>query len=385
MSAKSAQLWTRRGALKAGALVMAAPALNAMPVMAAAAKTTAEGGEPALGALAAAKGLLFGASFASHELDRAYGQSYAAIYERDCAVLTTELELKMPILRPDAGTIDFAPADKFFGFAQKTQKKVRGHTLIWNDYLPDWISRLGSGEVERLLETHIDTVMSRYGDQVCSWDVVNEPIAPWDRLPGNLRKGAFYSALGEDYIARSFQVARQVAPNAHLVLNEAQTESDDENGQTFRDALLGLLARLRDNGAPINAVGLQCHLDSARPYDFPRFAAFIEEVAALGFEIAITELDVNDRVFPADVKGRDAKVADVYARFLNSVLPIKAVKTLTLWQMADHTSWMFYDDAAKPAKSQRHPRPLIYDANFQRKPSWFAVAQALEAMAPRHS
>ena len=369
---------SRRAVLKASTAAFVIQTLPAIEAALAAVES-----EPSLASLADAKGVLFGASFASHELDREYAAAYGEIYKRDCAVLTTELELKLPILRLDAGTIDFAPADKFFAFASEAQKKVRGHTLIWNDYLPDWIKRLGPGEVEHLLEAHIETVIDRYRTQVVSWDVVNEPIAPWDRLPGNLRSGAFYSALGENYIARSFREARRVLPNGHLVLNEAQTESDDENGQTFRDALLALLKRLKDQGAPINAVGLQCHLDSARPYDFPRFAAFIEDIAALGFEIAITELDVNDRAFPADVKERDAKVADVYRRFLASVLPIKAIKTVTLWQMADHTSWMHYEDAAKPAKKQRNPRPLIYDANFKRKPSWFAVAEALDKMTAR--
>lgn len=376
--APDAAMLSRRAVLGNGAATLAACVAGLSEPALAAAEA-----EPSLAALAAAKGLLFGASFASHELDRDYAASYAAIYERDCAVLTSELELKMPILRPDAGTIDFAPADKFFDFAAKAHKKVRGHTLIWNDYLPDWVNRLGPGEAEHLLDAHIETVIERYRDRVISWDVVNEPIAPWDRLPGNLRKGAFYASMGEDYIARSFREARRVAPTAHLVLNEAQTESDDENGQTFRIALLGLLKRLKDSGAPINGVGLQCHLDSARPYDYPRFAAFIEEIAALGFDIAITELDVNDRAFPADVNERDAKVADVYRRFLAAVLPIKAIKTVTLWQMADHTSWMYYDDIAKRTSSQRRPRPLIYDASFNRKPAWFTVAQALEDMRAR--
>ncbi|MEQ1576826.1 MAG: endo-1,4-beta-xylanase [Hyphomicrobium sp.] len=368
---------SRRSLLKAAGLALAG---SGIPPHAA---WSAGADEPGLSALAAAKGLMFGASFASHELDRDYASQYAAIYERDCAVLTTELELKLPILRPDAGTIDFAPADRFFSFAEKSKKKVRGHTLIWNDYLPEWISRLDAGEVERLLETHIETVIGRYRDRVCSWDVVNEPVAPWDRLPGKLRKGAFYSAMGENYIARSFAIARIAAPKAQLVLNEAQTESDDENGQTFRIALLALLKRLKDSGAPIDAVGLQCHLDSARPYDFPRFAAFVEEIAALGYEIAITELDVNDHAFPDDIEERDAKVAGMYRRFLAAVLPIKAVRTLTLWQMADHTSWVYYQNAAKTPEAARHPRPLIYDANFNRKPAWFALAQAFETMAAR--
>lgn len=362
---------------------MAAGALPASRVLSAVTTHDARLTETGLGALAAQKGLLFGASFASHELDQPYARDYAAIYERDCAVLTPELELKLPILRPNAETLDFAPADRFFAFANAAKKKVRGHTLIWNDYLPDWINGLSSREAEQLLESHIATVISRYNDRVYSWDVVNEPIAPWDRLPGNLRKGAFYSALGEDYVARSFRAARRVAPSAQLVLNEAQTESDDENGQTFRDGLLGLLRRLKDNGAPIDAVGLQCHIDSGRPYDFAKFAGFVDEIAALGFGIAITELDVNDRAFTANVAERDNQVADVYRRFLKAVLPNKAIKTLTLWQMADHTSWMYYDDVAKFPLSPRHPRPLIYDQSFARKPSWFAVAQAFEDMPKR--
>ena len=380
MTTRQSPLLSRRTALQAGACLVASGALSPL---AHSQRARAATSELSLASLAAAKGILFGASFASHELQREYAADYVAIYQQDCAVLTTELELKLPILRPDAGTIDFAPADTFFEFAVKAGKKVRGHTLIWNDYLPDWVQRLGPGEAEHLLEAHIETVMERYRDRVYSWDVVNEPIAPWDRLSGNLRKGAFYAALGEGYISRSFREARRAAPNAQLVLNEAQTESDDENGQTFRTALLGLLKRLKAEGAPIDAVGLQCHIDSARPYDFPRFAAFVEEIAALGFEIAITELDVNDRAFPANIKERDAKVADVYSRFLKTVLAVKAVKTLTLWQLADGTSWMFYEDAAKPAASQRHPRPLLYDETFKRKPSWYAVAEALEAAPGR--
>ncbi len=344
---------------------------------------TAVAEDRSLGALAAAKGLLFGASFSTAELDTAYGADYAKIYQRDARVLTSELELKLGILRPSADTIDFAPADRLFDFAAKSKLAVRGHTLIWNDGNPDWIKRLGPGEAEHLLEAHIETVMDRYRGRVVQWDVVNEPIGPWDKLPGNLRGGVFYAALGEDYIARSFKVARTVEPTARLFLNEAQTESDDENGQTFRDSFLALIKRLKEQDTPIDGIGLQCHIDSKRPYDFSRFAAFAEEIAALGYEIAITELDVNDRALPTDVKRRDAATADLYAKFLAAVLPITAVKTLTLWQMADHTSWLYYDDVRERPGSNRRPRPLVYDDKFRRKPAWDAVASAFEKMPAR--
>ena len=338
-----------------------------------------------LGAMAAAKGLAFGASFSVAELDQSYGAAYGAMYAREARVLTSELEFKMGVLRPTDSAIDFAPADRLVAFADTHKLDIRGHTLIWNDYLPDWIHGLDREAVEHLLKAHLVSVLERYKDRVSSWDIVNEPIGPWDRLPGNLRKGPFLTALGEDYITRSFEIARRTAPGLELVLNEAQTESDDENGATFRSSLFNLLQRLKDKGAPIDAIGLQCHIDSARPYDFPKFAAWVESLAALGYRILLTELDINDRALPNDTVQRDKAVAAIYRGFLSEILQVKAVSTLTLWQMADHTSWLYYDAARKTPRAMRRPRPLIYDTGFRRKRAWDAVAEALDAMPARES
>ncbi len=371
----------RRRLLAGAASLLAAVALPAERTAAGVAAVPAGG--LSLGELAAAKGLLFGASFATHELDKPYGASYAATYAREARMVTSELELKLYTMRPKATALDFGPADRLVLFAREHGLALHGHNLIWNDALPDWIRRLGPDEAAFLMDTHITTVLERYRADIPTWDVVNEPIAPWDRLPGNLRGGVFYAALGEGYIAESFRVARRVAPQARLFLNEAQTESDDENGAVFRASLLALAKRLKAEGAPVDGIGLECHLDSRRPYDFPRFAAFVEELAAEGFEIAISELDVNDVAFPADPAERDRKVADVYRRFLAAVLPVKAVRRLTLWQIADHTSWMYYDDVRLHPKALRRPRPLPFDERFRRKAAWSAIAEALDAMPPR--
>lgn len=370
---------TRRALLSGSAAALGTAAL----AQTSSAFAASNASELSLGARAAAKGLLFGASFATHELDKPYGAQYAETYKREARILTSEAELKLYTMRPDALSLDFAPADRLVAFARENGHVLHGHTLIWNDALPDWIKRLGPGEAELLLETHIRTVLERYGAEIPTWDVVNEPIGPWDNLPGGLRGGAFYTALGEDYIARSFRLARKTAPNVRLYLNEAQTESDDENGEVFRKSFLALLHRLKDQSVPVDGVGFECHLDSKRPYDFPRFAAYVEEVAAMGFEIAISELDINDRALPSNPSERDAHVADFYKRFLAAVLPIKAVRRLTLWQIADHTSWMFYDDVAKNPGARRRPRPLPFDERFRKKPAWHAIAAALDDMPAR--
>ena len=336
-----------------------------------------------LGDLAAEKGLLFGASFSVAELDAADGTKYADLYKQQAHVLTSELEFKITSLRPNPETVDFGPADRLLAFAKSNGQKVRGHTLIWNDYLPEWIKALGPLETERFLEQHLTLVMSRYRGQVFEWDVVNEPIGPWDKLPGNLRGGLFYSAMSEKYIERSFRLAKQLDPSARLFLNEAQTETDDDNGQVFRDSLLALLRRLAGKGVPITGVGLQCHLTSTALYNFEKFAAFLNEIAAMGFEISITELDVDDAKFPNSLTARDAKVAGLLGQFLAAILPIKAVKLLTTWQMMDEKSWLWYSDVQNRPKARRRPRPLLFDGRYQPKPAYYAVADALRACPAR--
>lgn len=337
-----------------------------------------------LAGLAAAKGLAFGASFAVHELDRAYGARYAEIYKHDVQLITSELCLKIASLRPDAHVLDFEPADRFFAFAENNGLGVHGHTLIWDDYLPNWIKQLSGPEIDHLLNAHILTVLERYVGKAETWDVVNEPIAPWHNNPGNLRQGPFYAHFGEDYIAKAFTLARELEPKATLLLNEAQTESADDNGATFRNSLLALIKRQLDKGVPIDGIGLQCHLQSDRPYDFPQFAAFIQEIVDLGLEVQITELDVNDSAFSRSIEKRDAQVADLYAQFLREVLAIPEVSSLVFWQLSDATSWMADPNPKNSLRKDQSPsRPLPYDRDFKKKPAWDAVADALKNMPAR--
>ena len=337
--------------------------------------------QASLAALAAEKGLLLAASFAVHEMDASYGKAYAQAYSDNVGGITSELCFKMGMLRPTADKLDFGPADRLTNFAQQNGMKLRAHTLIWNDALPEWVHRLRAGEIELLMDAHLLSIMERYRGRVWAWDVVNEPIGPWDKLPGNLRNGPFYAAMGEGYIARAFRAARGYDPMALLVLNEAQTETADGNGQIFRDSLLALLKRLKAEDVPIDAIGLQSHLRSDRPYDMPRFVGFLDEIAALGYAIHITEFDVNDVAYSGSIAARDQAVAKLYRDFLTPVLAHKAVKVLTFWQLADRNSWLTY--GAKEKGMKRMPRPLPLDDDFQRKPAWYALAEVLKGTPPR--
>lgn len=336
-----------------------------------------------LGEIAAKKGILFGASLAVHEFNNAYAKNYQDIYIADAHILTSELAFKLSSLRPSNNVLDFHDADRLIEFATQHNMAVRAHTLIWDDDVPAWIKALSAHDIAELEDMHIETVMARYAGRVRYWDVVNEPIGPWDHRPGNLRAGPFYRALGEDYIARAFKRARATAPGDVLVLNEAQCETADDNGETFRTSLLALLRRMKEQGVPIDAVGFQSHLKLAAKYDFAAFAAYLHEVASLGFAIHITELDVNDTNVSGDEAARDRAVAQMYRGYLDAVLRVPAVNVVQTWQLSDATSWM--NDPATQARMhvRTSPRPLPYDAQFQRKPAWDAIAAAFEAAPPR--
>ncbi len=368
---------SRRAALQ---LLPAAALATHLPVTEVTAQTSAR----SLGAIAAERGLLFGASFATHELDKPAGAQYAAMYLADARILTSELEFKMSSLRPRPGAINFDYADRFMTFAAKAGMLTRGHTLIWNDDLPDWIKAISSTDVTRLLDAHLTAVMTRYKGRVHSWDVVNEPIAPWENTPGKMRSGPFFAALGRGYIDRSFRLARQLDPAAKLVLNEQSTDRYDDYGKSFRDNFANLVDTLLSAGVPIDAIGLQCHLMPSKPFDFEDYARYIERFTRAGLEIHITELDIEDAEAGQPPAERDVQIARTYGQFLGAVLQNKRITQLIMWQFGDHHSWYHYQAMANGlANPAQWPRPLLYDGNYQKKPAWNAVAAALTHMPPR--
>ncbi|MCX5495979.1 endo-1,4-beta-xylanase [Kaistia dalseonensis] len=332
-----------------------------------------------LGAIAAEQGLLFGTSIAS---DTLADPAQAALYRREARIFTVDYAMKFGFLRPTADSFQPGEADAILAFARASAIPVRGHTLAWNESRPDWLMALSTAEMRAALDRHIDETVGYFAGQLHSWDVVNEPFWPGHRLPGHFRDGPWLDAFGEDYVTRAFKRTAAADPAARLVLNEAMTEAWTEDGALIRKSLLGLVDRLQHDGARLDAVGLQGHLLPQKPHDDAAFADFVAELATRKIDIYITELDVDDTVFPDDIGARDAAVAEHYRQFLTAVLAVPAVKMVITWQLADSASW--YDHAAREADpdATRLPRPLPFDAHFAPKPAHGAMSAAFTARRP---
>jgi endo-1,4-beta-xylanase len=330
---------------------------------------------PGLGTIAAKNGLLFGAA-AGPVIDK--DVAYRELYTTQTRIVTTDIAMKMSTIAPQPGPKRFESADRLLQFCADNRIAMRGHCLIWNEWVPQWIRNMSVSERQVFFDGYIEEVVARYAGKLHSWDVVNEPFWPGHKAPGGYRLGPWYDTFGTGYVRRAFQRAAMIDNKTKLVLNEAQCERDDEVGLAVRSGVLRLVDELRDAGVPLHAVGLQGHLQPRYPHDPGRFAEFLHALAGRGVDIYISEFDVRDDTFPDDIPTRDAMIAETAEKFLSNALRVPAVKAVISWELADQYS--FYTDAArkKDPLAQRLPRPLPFDSSMQKKPLWFAMARAFE-------
>ncbi len=284
------------------------------------------------------------------------------------------------------GDDDYGPADTVAGFAVEGRLALRGHNLLWYYRTPHWFFTLPNRAAQqRAVVTRIRSLAGRYRGIIHSWDVVNEPIEPKDGRPDGLRKAVFLDALGPGYLDLAYRTARETDPKARLVVNEYDVELDTPEQDTRRTVLLNLLERMQRAGTPVDAVGIQAHLDAVGgpPFSPAVLRRFLADIAGLGLTIQITELDVTDEHAPADIAIRDRLVADTYRRFLDAALDEPAVKMVVTWGLSDRHSWIVRRETnqVKWRKDGLPSRPLPFDADLRPKPAFTAIADAF-AHAP---
>lgn len=323
--------------------------------------------------VAGEKGLKFGAAVNAHELrdNAAHRQAFI----RDCSLLATKNELKWWHLQPRPGDYNWAQADWLVDFAHQHNMIVHGHTLVWHEGNARWVvEETDQEEAQPRLIKHIRDVVGRYRGKIHAWDVVNEAVDPLDDRDDGLRETFWLEKLGVEYIDLAFRTAHEVDPDAVLIYNDYGLERGAELSIEKRVATLRMLEGMVSRDVPIQALGIQSHLSSCWD-DFSQetLAEFLQQVADLGLEIMVSELDVIDKCYPADFAERDQRVSEVYDRFLEVALDQPAVKTITTWGLSDRFTWL---NEFRPRQDGLKVRSLPYDDNMRRKPAWQSLADA---------
>jgi endo-1,4-beta-xylanase len=311
-------------------------------------------GEP-LRTLAKRHGFEIGTAVRSDVLqhNRAYRQLIAAQFSS----VTPENEMKWDAVEPSQGDFNFGPADAIVDRAREAGQKVRGHTLVWHAQIPDWVRRLGPGELRAAMHEHIRREMTHFSKDVGVWDVVNEPITD----QGGLRQSVWQRRLGDGFIADAFRTARAADPDAKLYLNEIGAEGVNPKSNRLYEVMRGLKAQ----GVPIDGVGFQTHANlNGLPADM---VDNMRRFEALGLDIAITEADVALKLPPSDADLR--KQADIYTQIVRNCLAVDC-RSLTFWGFTDGRSWISETQAGMGAAT-------LLDASLRPKPAFFAVQKAL--------
>ncbi|MDB5735129.1 MAG: Beta-xylanase [Alphaproteobacteria bacterium] len=319
-----------------------------------------------LKSIAAAKGFVFGAAAATYELKDA---DYPPLLLRQASQLVPEYEMKRNVLEPRQGQHDFSALDLLWNFARQNGLTMRGHPLVWYYANPPWLKpALQARRDETLLAGHIDAVLKRYA--LSSVDVVNEAILPDGT---GLRPSLWLDAFGPGYIDMAFHAARAANPKTRLVYNDFGCEQGPND--RFRAAQLKLLDGLLARKVPLDALGLQGHLNAfGKAVDQKKLRDFLQEIHDRGLAILVTELDVDDTGGPSDIAARDRAVADETRRFLDVVLDTPATVAVLTWNLTDRYADP-PDEAPLKALGWRY-RKGPYDARLAAKPMWDAMAQA---------
>ena len=296
--------------------------------------------------------------------------AYRQTAGREFSSVTAENYLKMANVHPAQDRYDWTGSDGLVNFAEGNKQRMHGHTCIWHQAVPNWVTNFKGDSVawEGIFKSHIQTVVSHYKGRIASWDVVNEAFVD----DGTLRPTIWLTHLGPDYVARAFRYAREADPAVKLFYNEYGHEYSPKRVA----ATLALAADFKRRGIPLDGLGLQMHTNIGQSDASIENA--IRAVAATGLLVHISELDV--RVNPGKKAGYVITDADAQKQRQKFATIVRAYRTLvpkaqqhgiTTWNIGDGDSWI-------PNFCSCADFPLPFDNQYVKKPAYDGLLDGLK-------
>lgn len=202
--------------------------------------------------------------------------------------------------------------------------RQRGHNLVWpgwkfNPKLFKEKAEKDTAAFMKLIEDDIKSKMDVTKGKVIAWDVINELMHERD----------FLTYLPQNMPEQWFRLAKQLDPNAQLFINEYGMLNSIASPNNIKQ-YLDTIARLRNSGAPIDAIGIQGHV-GRQPRNPVQVLSDLDLFKSTGLPVQITEFDINmtDEELQAD-----------YTRdFLIACYSHPAVTGFTIWGFWQGAHW----------------------------------------------
>ena len=315
-----------------------------------------------------------------------------ALVEKHYNSISPENILKWEEIHPEPDRYRFDAADQYVALGEKLKMNIIGHTLVWFHQTPNWVfqdefgKQLDRDALLQRMKDHIFAVVGRYKGRIHGWDVVNEAIAD----DGGFRKCKWLEIIGEDYVLKAYEYAREADPGAQLYFNEYDFEK-----QPKCEGVIRLIRNLQSKGVRIDGLGIQGHWF----LDYPRIdeiETYILALSELDVKLMVTELDVGVLPFyPVDsravaLSSFDPETQRKYNPYADG-LPDSVQKELTkryaelfsffrkhrdkfsritFWAVHDGQSWRSYLPI-----SGRIDYPMLFDRHCKPKPAFDAVIE----------
>ncbi len=230
--------------------------------------------------------------------------------------ITPENEGKWGSVESTRDVYNWDGVDAAYNYAKEHNILFKEHTFIWGNQYPKWIDSLTPAEQAAEIEEWIRDFCTRYPD-VDMIDVVNEAT------PGHAPAAFAKSAFGDDWIIKSFQLARKYCPNATLILN-------DYNVLTWNtDAFISMAKPAVDAGV-VDAIGVQSH--GMEGWTKESLETNLNKVSALGLPIYVSEYDI--------AKTDDQEQLQIMQSQFPMLYNHPSVKGITLWGYVYGKTWV---------------------------------------------
>ncbi|WP_144207749.1 endo-1,4-beta-xylanase [Shewanella donghaensis] len=265
---------------------------------------------------------------------------------------------------------DFDALDSMIAFVEENNIAFKGHALVWHRQAPSFVNGdVTPEDLTMLINAHIDATAARYSGQIYAWDVANEVMGD----DANYRNSVFFEKLDKNYIAYAFTRAHDADLEAKLFYNDYSID----NINSKSDAVLTMVTELIDAEVPIHGVGFQMHLDASNAPSTQQMTDNLQRFADLDLDVNISEIDVRLSSLPWNQVTKLAIQQQVYHRAVNACMNVDRCDAVTVWGFTDKYSWI--DGEFGPDD------PLLYTADYERKPAYFAIADGfvgIQADAP---
>lgn len=273
-------------------------------------------------------------------------------------------------MRPGPNEYNYRQMDEVMNFAESNNMPVEAHHFVWGEekWLPEWLKQgnYTPAQLKEIMRQHILTVGGHYRGRIHAWTVSNEAFSR--AQPESHLSDWWTDNIGDmSYLDDAFIWARQADPNAVLILNDFGNEAENP----VSDAMYNYIKDAKARGVPIDALGMQMHIDGRHPPTKEAVIRNMKRFGDLGVKVYVTEFDVNMNDVQADAKSKDRIQGEIFYEMTRACIESEVCPSFAHLGITDGETW--YNYIGLP-----DPRPLMFDRQYDPKPAYWGFRQALE-------